>query len=215
MCCAKTERFSARDLLAVRKDTVFAAFCLISVLLSLVTAQMSSVYSVYSEKVVGVQVYEVGYLFAINGLMVVLIQFPVARWVSRFRMTNAIAIGAFLYAIGYFMVAFTSDFLTLAFCMVVISLGEIVVSPASSNLVANMSPENMRGRYMGVYGLFSQFGWSMGPLAGGLLMDAFVGEPTILWGGVASFAVFAAIGYLILRSRMKESIDRVQSTQRT
>ena len=55
------------------------------------------------------------------------------------------------------------------------SMGEIVVSPASSNLVANMSPENMRGRYMGVYGLFSQFGWSMGPLAGGILMDAFVG----------------------------------------
>jgi hypothetical protein len=46
-------------------------------------------------------------------------------------------------------------------------------------------------------------------------MDAFVGSPTILWGGVASFAVFAAIGYMILRSRMKESIDRVQSAQRS
>lgn len=88
-----------------------------------------------------------------------------------------------------------------------------MVSPASSNLVANMSPEKMRGRYMGVYGLFTQFGWSMGPLAGGLLMDAFVDRPIILWGGVASFAVFAGIGYLILRSRMKESIDRVQSAQ--
>ena len=214
LCCAKTERFNARDLMAVRKDTVFAAFCLISVLLFLVTAQMSSVYSVYSEKVVGIQVYEVGYLYAINGLMVVLLQFPVARWISRFRMTNAISMGAMLYAVGYFMVAFTSDFFTLAFCMAVISMGEIVVSPASSNLVANMSPENTRGRYMGVYGLFTQFGWSMGPLAGGILMDAFVGTPTILWGGVASFAVAASLLYLALRSRMKESIDRVQSAQR-
>ena len=210
----KTERFNVRDLLAVRKDTVFAAFCLISVLLSLVTAQMSSVYSVFSEKVVGVQVYEVGYLYAINGIMVVFLQFPVARWVSRFRMTNAISMGAFLYAIGYFLVAFTNDFFTLAFCMAVISMGEIVVSPALSNLVANMSPENMRGRYMGVYGLFSSFGWSMGPLAGGVLMDAFVGTPIILWGGVASFAIAASIGYLALRSRMKESIDRVQSVHR-
>jgi len=215
MSSTKTERFNVRDLLAVRKDTVFAAFCLISVLLSLVTAQMSSVYSVFSEKVVGVQVYEVGYLYAINGIMVVFLQFPVARWVSRFRMTNAISMGAFLYAIGYFLVAFTNDFFTLAFCMVVISMGEIVVSPALSNLVANMSPENMRGRYMGVYGLFSQFGWSMGPLAGGVLMDAFVGTPIILWGGIASFAIAASIGYLALRSRMKESIDRVQSAQRS
>jgi MFS family permease len=172
---------------------------------------MSSVYSVYSEKVVGVQIYEVGYLYAINGLMVVFLQFPVARLISRFRMTNAISMGAFLYAIGYFAVAFTNDFFTLAFCMAVISMGEIVVSPASSNLVANMSPENMRGRYMGIYGLFSSFGWSMGPLAGGVLMDAFVGTPMILWGGVASFAVAASIGYLALRSRMKESIDRVQT----
>jgi MFS family permease len=78
-----------------------------------------------------------------------------------------------------------------------------------------MSPEKMRGRYMGVYGLFTQFGWSMGPLAGGLLMDAFVGTPTILWGGVASFAIVAALGYLVLRSRMTESIDRVQSAQRS
>lgn len=64
----------------------------------------------------GVQVYEVGYLYAINGLMVVVLQFPVARWVSRFRMTNAISIGAFIYATGYFLVAFTSDFFSLAFC---------------------------------------------------------------------------------------------------
>jgi len=215
LCCATTERFSAKDLLAIRKDRVFAAFCLISVLLFLVTAQMSSVYSVYSEKVVGIQVYEVGYLYAINGLMVVLLQFPVARWISRFRMTNAISIGAMLYAIGYFMVAFTSDFFTLAFCMMVITMGEIVVSPASSNLVANMSPEKSRGRYMGVYGLFSQFGWSMGPLAGGILMDAVVGTPTILWGGIASFAVVASIGYLALRSRMNEGVDRVQRAQRS
>jgi hypothetical protein len=100
LCCAKTERFNARDLMAVRKDTVFAAFCLISVLLFLVTAQMSSVYSVYSEKVVGIQVYEVGYLYAINGLMVVLLQFPFARWISRFRMTNVISFG-FAHAVGH------------------------------------------------------------------------------------------------------------------
>jgi hypothetical protein len=48
-----------------------------------------------------------------------------------------------------------------------------------------------------------------------LLMDAFLDTPIILWGGVASFSVAAAIGYLILRSRMKESIDRVQTAQRS
>jgi MFS family permease len=195
--------------LHVLMNLKFLLFCLISVTLFLVVAQMSSVYSVYSENVVGIPVYEVGYLYAINGIMVVLIQVPVARLISKYRMTSAIAAGAAVYAAGYFGVAFVHDFLGLAIAMVIISMGEIITSPSSTNLVANMSPENERGRYMGVFGLFTSFGWSMGPFVGGLMMDAFVRQPLIMWGGIASFAVFAALGYLVLRAILSEQVDRV------
>lgn len=201
--------YSVSDLLDIRKDRNFAAFCFISVLLFLVVAQMSSVYSVYSQSVVGIHIYEVGYLYAINGIMVVFLQMPVARFIARYRMTTAIAWGAVLYAIGYFAVAFSYDFFTLAICMVVISMGEIVTSPSSMNLVANMSPENERGRYMGVFGLFQSFGWSMGPFVGGLFMDAFVKVPYLLWGGISMFAIASAVGYLALRKQMPEEKDRV------
>jgi len=77
------------------------------------------------------------------------------------------------------------------------------------NLVANLSPEDKRGRYMGVFGLFQQFGWSMGPFVGGILMDAFVGVPYLLWGGIAVFAFISALGYLMLKGRMNEAKDRV------
>ncbi|MGD1060913.1 MAG: MFS transporter [Methanomassiliicoccales archaeon] len=205
------QQFSISDLLDIRKDRQFGAFCVISALLFVCVAQMSSVYSVYSQSVVGIQLAEVGYLYAINGIMVVFIQMPVARLVSRYRMTSAIAVGAILYAIGYFAVAFSYDFLTLALCMVVISMGEIVVSPSSMNLVANLSPDDKRGRYMGVFGLFQQFGWSMGPFVGGVLMDAFVGVPYLLWGGIAAFAFISALGYLLLKGRMSEAKDRVET----
>ena len=209
------QQFSVTDLLNIRKDKQFGAFCVISALLFVCVAQMSSVYSVYSEQIVGVSLTEVGYLYAINGLMVVFIQMPVARLISHYRMTSAIAVGAILYAIGYFSVAFSSGFLTLAISMVIISMGEIVVSPASMNLVANLSPEDKRGRYMGVFGLFQQFGWSMGPFVGGVLMDAFVGVPYLLWGGIAAFAFISALGYLMLKGRMNEAKDRVESAPGT
>ncbi|HTY47163.1 MAG TPA: MFS transporter [Methanomassiliicoccales archaeon] len=205
----KPHSFSVKDLAHFRKDKQFAAFCIISVFLFLVVAQMSSVYSVYSTSVVGVAIYEVGYLYAINGIMVVFIQMPIARYIARYRMTSVVAVGAVLYAIGYFAVAFAGDFFALAVCMVVISMGEIVTSPSSMNLVANMSPENERGRYMGVFGLFQQFGWSMGPFVGGVLMSAFVTVPYLLWGGISIFAFASAIGYMLLRSRMREEYDRV------
>ena len=93
--------------------------------------------------------------------------------------------------------------------MVVITLGEIITSPSSMNLVANLSPENERGRYMGIFGLFTSTGWSLGPFVGGILYDAFKMEPFLLWGGVAIFAILSAIGYFALRGILSEQSDRV------
>ena len=204
------ERLGLRDFVEIgRNHRPFLLFCFFSVFLFLVMAQMSSVYSVYSENVVGVTITEVGYLYAINGLLVVLLQLPVSRFIARYRMTTVVAFGALVYAIGYFSVAFTYDFATLTIAMVIITMGEIVSSPSSMNLVANLSPENERGRFMGIFGLFTNSGWSLGPFVGGLLFDAFKVEPLLLWGGVASFGIISAIGFLVLRRFINESTDRV------
>ena len=172
-------------------------------------AQMSSVYSLYSTNEVGMSLTEIGYLYAINGIIVVALQLPLARFIVRFRMTTVTAVGALVYAVGYFSVAFASDFWMLAGSMVVITMGEVITSPSSMNLVANLSPENERGRYMGIFGLFTSTGWSLGPFVGGILYDAFNTEPYLLWGGVALFAIVSAIGYFAMRAILSEKLDRV------
>jgi MFS family permease len=209
------KRLSFRDLKELREHaTPFLLFSFFSIFLWLVMAQMSSVYSVYSESVVGVTVTEVGYLYAINGIIVVLAQLPLARFIVRFRMTTVTAVGSLVYAVGYFSVAFASDFWMLAGSMVVITLGEIITSPSSMNLVANLSPENERGRYMGIFGLFTSTGWSLGPFVGGVLFDAFKLQPFLLWGGIALFAIFSAIGYFALKAILSEKADRVGARSR-
>jgi MFS family permease len=203
-------RLGVQDFVDIRKHHLpFLLFCIFSIFLFLVMAQMSSAYSVYSNNVVGVSLMQVGYLYAINGIMVVVLQIPVSRFIARYRMTSVIAAGALIYAVGYFSVAFCHDFTALALAMVVITLGEIVTSPSTMNLVANLSPEDERGRFMGIFGLFTNTGWSLGPLIGGILLDNFKSDPILLWGGVAAFAVFSALGYLALRGLMDEKMDRV------
>jgi MFS family permease len=76
------------------------------------------------------------------------------------------------------------------------------------NLVANFSPENLRGRYMGVFGIFNSFGWSIGPLVGGVLLDLAAGRPRLLWGVIASLTVLAAIGFADLRRRLDPALDQ-------
>lgn len=203
-------RLAILDLKEMREHAgPFLMFSIFSIFLWLVMAQMSSVYSVYSTSEVGMTVTEIGYLYAINGIIVVVAQLPLARYIVRFRMTTVTAVGALVYAAGYFSVAFASDFWMLAGSMVVITLGEIITSPSSMNLVANLSPENERGRYMGLFGLFTSTGWSLGPFVGGVLYDAFRTEPYLLWGGIALFAIFSAIGYFSLRAILSEGKDRV------
>ena len=204
------KRLSFKDLKELKDQAApFLLFSFFSIFLWLVMAQMSSVYSVYSTSEVGMTLTEIGYLYAINGIIVVVLQLPLARYIVRFRMTSVTAVGSLVYAAGYFSVALATDFWMLAGSMVIITLGEVITSPSSMNLVANLSPENERGRYMGIFGLFTSTGWSLGPFVGGILYEAFNSEPFLLWGGVAIFAIVSAIGYFSLRAILSEKLDRV------
>lgn len=196
-----------RQLFSLRKDTNFTIFCLASFIMFIVVSQMSSTLSVFSNQEVGLPEVQIGYLYSINGLMVVLFQFPVARSLNRLRMSHALVMGAVVYSLGYFLVGFAPAFIFLAICMMVITTGELIVSPSSMNLVAKLSPENERGRYMGVFGLSTAVGWSLGPFIGGVLIDTIVEFPILLWGIIALFGMMAATVYAALGHRMTRELD--------
>jgi MFS family permease len=200
------ERFSLKEMGTILKDTPFLVFCVVSIFLFIMFGQMSSTYAVWSTDEVGVSEAAVGYLYAINGVIVILIQMPISRWISRYRMSSVIAMGSFCYFLGYALVGWAGGFAMLAICMVVITMGEVLVSPSSMNLVAALSPEDKRGRYMGVYGLFSSFGMACGPICGGMIMDSTAGIGPLTWFLIATFGLMATFGYLIM-GRMVRSLD--------
>lgn len=225
---SKRERFSLMDLGRLGKDRRFLAFSFISIFLFMMFGQMASTYAVFSTAQVGISKAEIGYLYAINGIMVVLIQFPISRAISHYRMTRVLALGSLLYAIGYGLVGFAPSlgvqlpelltspgFTFLAFCMFVVTMGEIIVSPSAMTLVAKMSPENERGRYQGMYGLVSNFGFSAGPFFGGLLYDHYIGDPIVMWIGIGLFGLIAAFGFLFLGRILPSRTDRVDESERS
>jgi len=193
---------------ATLRDRAFLRYCLITLVFFTVMAQLMSTLSVYVVEWAGHTQVELGILYTLNGLMVVFLQFPVVRLLAPFRLTTAMAAGSLLYVVGYAMMGMGSSFALLAAAMFVVTSGEIVASPASMNLVANFSSERTRGRYMGVYGLFNSFGWSIGPLVGGVLLDVAKGKPLLLWGPIAGLMLLAALGYWDLRRRIDPATDQ-------
>ena len=122
-------------------------------------------------------------------------------------MTRVMALGSLLYAVGYFSVSLAGGFLSLFFCVVVVTFGEMFTSPSSLALVANMAPRERYGRYMGVFELFSSVGHSLGPFVGGIIMDASAGNRFVIWGFVGIVGLIATQGFLMIGNRLSSRVD--------
>lgn len=191
----ETGQFSLRRVFDVAHDLRFLIFCGWSVLLFVVMGQFASTLAVFSTQVVGIAEAQLGILFTINGIAVVLFQWPAARLSNRIGVRWGLVLGCLLYAVGYFSVSFATAFPFLIGSMIVITLGEVTFSPTSMAAVANMAPEQRIGRYMGLFGLTEALGWSLGPFVGGILFDALNAVPVALWGILAAIGVTAALGF--------------------
>ena len=124
-------------------------------------------------------------------------------------MTRALLAGSLLYSGGYLLVGFVPDFGLLALAMIIITFGEMIVQPAGLTLASRLAPEDQRGRFLGVFGMFNHLGWSIGPYLGGMSLHAFSERPWVTWVIVSGLALVAGIGFFALRWILPASADQV------
>ncbi len=204
-------RFRWRDLSAIAGDRAFMAYSAGCVLLFTVMAQLITTLSDWSLEHARITKPEMGIVYAINGTIVVLFQIPVARFLSRLRLTSALILGAAVYALAYGSMAFARTFPAIAGLMIGITLAEIIVAPSTVTLAANLSPHEARGRYMGVFGLFHQLGWSLGPWIGGMALEGFAPHPERTWYLLGGIGWASVVAFLALRPRIQASADRPEA----
>jgi MFS family permease len=114
------------------------------------------------------------------------------RRLAKFR---ALIIGSLLYGFGYLSLGWITQFGWALGAMAVITTGEIINSPVALAVIGELSPQDQRGRYMGLFGVSETIGMAMGPLLGGILLDAFPFDLKLVWAPIASIAFVAAMGY--------------------
>ena len=68
--------------------------------------------------------------------------------------------------------------------------------PVSQGLAANFAPEEMRGRYMAVFGLSWSIPHTIGPGLAGYILDNF--NPNLLWYIGGALCGLAALAYWAL-----------------
>jgi len=100
-----------RGYLDVLRDVTFVLFIGAGILMELVYMQMNTTLAVYLRDAHSVSEQGFGYIISLNAAMVVLFQFSITRWISKYRPLILMAAGALLYAIGFGMYGFVSAYI--------------------------------------------------------------------------------------------------------
>jgi MFS family permease len=188
----------------VLRDFAFVAFTFISIIVTLVYVQYNTTLSVFLRDVHDIPPQGYGYLITINAGMVVFLQFLVTRRVAHRPPMLMMALGTFFYAIGFGMFGFGSSFAYFVLAMVIITIGEMVISPVGTSLVASFAPEHMRGRYLAIFGFTWGISFALGPLLAGVVMDNY--DPRWVWYASFILGMVAVFGYLLLRARVTDRL---------
>ena len=180
----------------VMRDLAYVAFLVVSMLMGVVYQQMYNTLSVYLRDNHGLTPQSYGFLMTSSAITVILFQFQATRAIRNRPAFLMMGLGTFFYMIGFGMFGFVNVFWLFALAIVIITIGEMIVMPTSSALVANFAPEDMRGRYMAVYGLSWSIPAIIGPSAAGLIIDNY--NPNLLWYIAAGLSALTIACFYIL-----------------
>ena len=135
----------------------------------------------------------------------VLGQYPLIKFFSRFGDINTFIFGALFYALGYFIIAFSYNMYGLMFDMVIITVGENLTTPTINTVISKIAPAGRTGRYMGFNAMFNSIGRAFGPSIGTYIMYTFHYNGLITWSLIAVFGIFSAFVILIFLNNYKAS----------
>ena len=126
-----------------------------------------------------------GLLFTLNTVLIILLEVPLNLKTAHWPHRRTLGIGAFLVGAGFGAMALCRGPLGTALTVVIWTFGEMMLLPGSSAYVADISPAERRGSYMGLYTMSFSAAFTIGPGLGVALLERFGAR--VLW--VAAFAL--------------------------
>ncbi len=201
----KKEKFGGYG--RVLKDRPFMAFAAVFTLTQMCATLIWVLLGVYAKQNYRVPESQYGWIATTNALMVVFLQIPVTQVTKRFPSLLVLAAGSLFYALGVGSVALGQGFWAFWVSMVILTIGELILSPTATAYAANLAPPDMRGRYMSLYGLTWGVAAGIAPLMGGFLNDT-LGPVTIWYGGFIVGSI-ATLGFILLSRRFPQPVEAV------
>lgn len=144
----------------------------------------------------GLPLHWCGLVLALNGVMICLFEVPLAAGLRLWPVKQVLALGYILMGASFLTFLISGSLTAFVLMMVVFTMGEMSAFSRQQAYSASLSPDDMRGRYVG----FLSLAWCAGNTASSALgMPLYDHHPTVLWVLNAVLGVVAAL--LILYTR--------------
>jgi predicted MFS family arabinose efflux permease len=177
------------------RNTNFIAFAVFTFLGAMVFMQFIWTVPLFLQSTYHWDERVIGLVVAINGVIVFLVEMPLIFQIEGKRPAlQFVQLGLILYALSYagFMLPGISGFIAATLFIALISFGEIMVMPFSSNYVYGMAMESSKsGDYMALYGMAYSVANILAPLVSTQIISA-SGYPMLWWLliGLSAMALF-------------------------
>ena len=166
-------------------DRPFLGFCAVIALAYLSVNQWSTTFPLYANTVFHLTYADVGLGLALNGVLVVAAQAPTTRAALGHRHTSLVLLGVLLYVAGFLFfgtIALVPGLLVAGFLVsvVVLTMGENVLSIPTTTLPSNLAPGGEVGAYNGAFFAISGVGQVLATTVGGFVLALGV-SPPLTW----------------------------------
>lgn len=185
------------------KHNEFIGFTVGFTLTSMLASMVWTLLSVYTNANYGIPESQYGFIPTTNAIMVVALQYLVTLITRRYKSLPVMVVGTVFYALSTALVACFSGFWGFWFCMVVMTIGELIISPTATTYTANLAPADMRGRYMSIYGLTWSVASGIAPVFGGALNDHL--GPRWIWIGGGVIGVISVLVFMYLARKYSQN----------
>jgi MFS family permease len=151
---------------------------------------------VYAKNEAGLTETQIGLLFFVNTVVIVLAQLPIARLARGRRRMPALALLGALWAAAWSIVPMAGSAAPgaavwlLVAAMIVFALGLCLHGAVQAPLVADLAEPRLLGRYMALSALSWQVGFALGPAIGGVGLAL---SPNGIWLGAAALCALGGV----------------------
>jgi len=187
------------------RDRVMRMLLLGTLLCALMETQMFSTLAIFFTDKVGLAKSDVGLLYTVNGIGVLVLQMPALALIRRFGIRLMLPWSSLADAIGFGVIGLASTFFGGALAMIVLTCAEVLFDPSQQTAIAEVADPARRGRVYGVVGFAQTLGIAFAPLCGGVLLDTIGDHHIWMWRAIAAIGGGQTLCFIAFVRRRAEA----------